>query len=262
MTRRFTSVEATHPALRLENVHAAIGARHILRGVALELPRGQILGLLGPNGSGKSTLIRCITGQLATRQGKIAIGGVCIAGDPLNAKAQLGYAPEPQLLPPGLTVRQVLQLSACARSNDFGASIPQASFAHAEQLALSRYLDSYISTLSLGTRQKTAILIGLMHAPTLIILDEVFNGLDPRSALALKAILKELALAGSAIVLATHGLELASSLLDQMLLLDEGRCAGFWGNTEFATLKQLGSSAVEQAIVASLEQDCLRSVCA
>lgn len=241
-------------ALLIDDVHACIGTRHILQSIVLDLGPGQILGLLGPNGSGKSTLIRCITGQLGLSHGTILINGHCISTQPLQAKAQLGYAPEPGLLPPRLTVRQVLQLSACARCNDFGASIPEASLAQAERLGLSRYLDSFISTLSLGTRQKTAILIGLMQAPALIILDEVFNGLDPRSSLALKVLLQELAASGSAIVLATHGLELASSLLDQMLLLDEGRCAGFWDTADFSQLKQLGSGAVELAIVARLEQ--------
>lgn len=247
-----------HSALRLNHVHANIGARKILHGITLDLSRGQILGLLGPNGSGKSTLIRCITGQLAISTGTILIHGRCIASETLLAKTQLGYAPEPGLLPARLTLRQVLQLAACARSNDFGAVIPESTLAQAERLALSRYLDSFISTLSLGTRQKAAILIGLMNAPALIILDEVFNGLDPRSSLALKALLLELAKAGSAIVLATHGLELASSLLDQMLLLDEGRCAGFWANPEFLALKRQGSSAVELAIVASLDAELQR----
>ena len=255
MTRQFNSIASAQPALHLENVHASIGGRRILQGITLTMQHGQILGLLGPNGSGKSTLIRCVTGQLSVGHGKVSINGECISNNPLKAKAQLGYAPDPQLLPLGLTVRQVLQLSACARRNDFAAAIPEITIAQAEKLALSRYLDSYISTLSLGTRQKAAILIGLMDAPALIVLDEVFNGLDPRSAVALKTLLKELADAGSAIVLATHGLELASSLLDQMLLLEEGRCVGFWGNDDFSVLKQQGSSAVEQAIVARLEHD-------
>jgi len=212
-----------------------------------------VLGLVGPNGSGKSTLIRCIVGTLAPRRGNVQIVGVDIQTDPLAARLQLGFAPDPNLLPIDLTTRQVLRLSAIARSNSNQAQVPDATYVQAERLALNRYLDSYISTLSLGTKQKVSVLIGLMQAPPLLVLDEVFNGLDPKSAYVLKQILRELAADGCAIVLATHGLELAADLLTEMLLLSDGRIGAHWQADAFTQLRAGGAAGLERVIVQAME---------
>lgn len=240
-------------ALSVHALDAHIQSHQILHSIDFKLARGGVLGLVGPNGSGKSTLIRCIVGMLAPSQGSVQIAGIDIQTEPLAARFALGFAPAPMLLPNDLTTRQVLRLSAIARSNSNQAQVPDATYVQAERLALNRYLDSYISTLSLGTKQKVSVLIGLMQAPQLLVLDEVFNGLDPKSAYVLKQILRELAAEGSAIVLATHGLELAADLLTEMLLLSEGRIGAHWREKDFAQLRAAGAGGLEQAIVDALE---------
>ncbi len=240
-------------ALAVHAVDAHIQSRQILHGIDFSLASGAVLGLVGPNGSGKSTLIRCIVGTLAPRRGSVHIAGVDIQTDPLAARSQLGFAPDPNLLPPDLTTRQVLRLSAIARSNNNLAQVPDATYVQAERLALNRYIDSYISTLSLGTKQKVSVLIALMHAVQLLVLDEVFNGLDPKSAYVLKQILRELAADGCAIVLATHGLELAADLLTEMLLLSDGCIGAHWQEDAFTMLRTGGAAGLEQAIVQALE---------
>ncbi len=241
------------PALSVHTLDAHIQLRQILHGIDFSLANGAVLGLVGPNGSGKSTLIRCIVGTLAPRRGNVQIAGVDIQTDPLAARLQLGFAPDPNLLPIDLTTRQVLRLSAIARSNSNQAQVPDATYVQAERLALNRYLDSYISTLSLGTKQKVSVLIGLMQAPPLLVLDEVFNGLDPKSAYVLKQILRELAADGCAIVLATHGLELAADLLTEMLLLSDGRIGAHWQADAFTQLRAGGAAGLEHAIVQAME---------
>jgi len=241
------------PALSVHTLDAHIQLRQILHGIDFSLANGAVLGLVGPNGSGKSTLIRCIVGTLAPRRGNVQIAGVDIQTDPLAARLQLGFAPDPNLLPIDLTTRQVLRLSAIARSNSNQAQVPDATYVQAERLALNRYLDSYISTLSLGTKQKVSVLIGLMQVPQLLVLDEVFNGLDPKSAYVLKQILRELAADGCAIVLATHGLELAADLLTEMLLLSDGRIGAHWQADAFTQLRAGGAAGLEHAIVQAME---------
>jgi len=241
------------PALSVHTLDAHIQLRQILHGIDFSLANGAVLGLVGPNGSGKSTLIRCIVGTLAPRRGNVQIAGVDIQTDPLAARLQLGFAPDPNLLPIDLTTRQVLRLSAIARSNSNQAQVPDATYVQAERLALNRYLDSYISTLSLGTKQKVSVLIGLMQAPPLLVLDEVFNGLDPKSAYVLKQILRELAADGCAIVLATHGLELAADLLTEMLLLSDGRIGAHWQADAFTQLRAGGAAGLERVIVQAME---------
>jgi len=241
------------PALSVHTLDAHIQLRQILHGIDFSLANGAVLGLVGPNGSGKSTLIRCIVGTLAPRRGNVQIAGVDIQTDPLAARLQLGFAPDPNLLPIDLTTRQVLRLSAIARSNSNQAQVPDATYVQAERLALNRYLDSYISTLSLGTKQKVSVLIGLMQVPQLLVLDEVFNGLDPKSAYVLKQILRELAADGCAIVLATHGLELAADLLTEMLLLSDGRIGAHWQADAFTQLRAGGAAGLERVIVQAME---------
>ncbi len=240
-------------ALVVHGLDAYLQSRQILHSIDFSLAPGAVLGLVGPNGSGKSTLIRCIVGTLAPRKGSVQIAGFDIQANPLTARGSLGFAPDPNLLPNNLTIRQVLRLSAIARSNSNQAQVPDATYVQAERLALNRYLDSYISTLSLGTKQKVCVLIGLMQAPQLLVLDEVFNGLDPKSAYVLKQILRELAASGSTIVLATHGLELAADLLTEMLLLSEGQIGAHWQTHAFAQLRASGAAGLEQAIMQALE---------
>jgi ABC-2 type transport system ATP-binding protein len=241
--------------LRVQALHVHLGARKILYDVDFSLAAGAVMGLVGPNGSGKSTLIRSIVGSLTPSLGSVEISGFNVQSAPLAARQHLGFAPDVNLLPPQLSLRQCLQLTAIARSGDANAVIPESTWQQAEQFALSRYFDSYIATLSLGTKQKIAVLIGLMSAPPLLVLDEVFNGLDPKSAYALKRILRDLALQGCTIILATHGLELAADLLSEMLLISEGRVAAHWQSGAFAELRAQGAAGLEQAIVRALESD-------
>jgi ABC-2 type transport system ATP-binding protein len=242
-------------ALQLSNIHAHLGARHILHGIELNLREGAVLGLVGPNGSGKSTLIRCITGAILPSLGEVLIATYHVQHAPLLARQHLGFAPDPNALPSALTVRQCLSLCITARTGSSKSVIPDATMEQAQRLGLNRYLDSFISTLSLGTKQKVAILIGLMQAPSLLVLDEVFNGLDPKSAYVLKQILRELSVQGCAIVLATHGLELAADLLSEMVLLSEGRVAAHWQEGAFQELRAGGAAKLEEAIVRALESE-------
>jgi ABC-2 type transport system ATP-binding protein len=243
--------------LRVSAVHAHIGAHKILHGIDFELASGAVLGLVGPNGSGKSSLLRTIVGSLAPSHGQIEIAGCNVQTAPLAARQQLGYAPDPTLLPPQLTVRQCLALTAMARTQPGAAvaDVPESTWRQAEQFALQRYYDSFIATLSLGTRQKVAVLIGLMCAPPLLVLDEVFNGLDPKSAYALKSTLRTLAGQGCGIILATHGLELAADLLTEMLLISEGQVAAHWQSGAFEQLRACGAAGLELAIVQALEHE-------
>jgi ABC-2 type transport system ATP-binding protein len=243
----------TSNALTVEALRVARGERVVIHDLSMRIRPGKIMGLVGPNGSGKSTLMRAIAGVLAPVSGAIEIGGFSILKDEIPAKQQLGFAPDIEQLPPGLTVRQVLQLCVIARLNSNKAPIPEQTFSQSKLLGLDRYLDSFISTLSLGSRQKVVILIALMESPACIVLDEVFNGLDPKSSFQLKQILRQLKAKGSSILLATHGLELAADLLDEMVLLEDGKLKAAWDEQEFARIRSRGGSALEAAIVAALD---------
>jgi ABC-2 type transport system ATP-binding protein len=240
-------------ALQVQALCVNLDGKELLSDVSFSLGAGEVLGLLGPNGSGKSTLIRALVGMLPIAGGQALIQGHCIAKARLSAQLQLGFAPPVESLPNALSVRQCLHVLSCARSGDARAGVPELAFALLESFGMQRYVDSLIATLSLGTRQKLAVVLALMHEPSVLVLDEVFNGLDFRSAHQLKTHLRSCAREGAAIVLATHGLELANDLLSELLLLQDGRLREHFRGARFLALQQAGPSALEQAMIAALD---------
>jgi ABC-2 type transport system ATP-binding protein len=189
--------------LEVENVRARYGDHEVLCGVSLQVSRGQWFCLLGPNGVGKSTLLHCIAGRLDATSGDVRISG---HSSSVAAKRRLGYACPPEQLPRLLTGRQCLEVYAIAKELD---SIDDEVLAVAEDLRFTAFMDEFVDTYSLGTRQKLCVLLALLGNPDLIVFDEAFNGLDPRSALRLKRHLRErLSADRCGVLLATHSLDL------------------------------------------------------
>lgn len=239
--------------LRVEQLHLAFGNHAVLRGVDLCVRRGQLLGLVGPNGSGKTSLIRAVTGLLAVAAGQVHIGAIDLALDALAARRQFGFAPDPARLPAGLSGRQALSVAAAARGLE---RIPTATLDLAERLGAAPWIDQRIETYSLGTRQKYAILIGLIGDPPLLVLDEVMNGLDPISSHELKLeLIDRCARRDCGVLLATHGLEIAPTLLTDAALLHEGRIRHRWGADELTQWRHGDPGAFERAVVAALRSD-------
>jgi ABC-2 type transport system ATP-binding protein len=245
-------------ALQIQNLSKTLSGRRVLSAIDLQLGAGDRLILLGPNGSGKSTLIRCLTGflqpdEIRASTTQISIAGHDLQSQPLLAKKALGYAPEPTLLPAALTMRQVLLVAAAAR----GPSVDiRAGCETLETLGASAWLDRSIASLSLGTRQKLSIAIALLEPCPLIVLDEVFNGLDPLSCYKLKALLHtQNRQHGSALVLSTHDLHLALEIASDIELLQDGAIAASWRGPTLAALQAQGIQALESAVIAGMRQN-------
>jgi len=232
------------------NVAVNYGRQRVLSDINLSLQPGDWLCLLGPNGSGKTTLLRCIGGQIDPIEGKVFIAGHCMRSAPEKAKQLLGYGHAPDRLPELLTARQCLEIYAAAHHlQNFGG----ATLELAAKLKLTGVLDRTVGTYSLGMRQKLSILLALIAAPALIVLDEVFNGLDPASALVVKAELTECVQSKRcAVVLATHSLDIVSRHATRVALLLDGRLATSWNNDELATIRSRGADALEAAMAAAV----------
>ncbi|HEY7929120.1 MAG TPA: ABC transporter ATP-binding protein [Steroidobacteraceae bacterium] len=233
------------PALEIRGLRVAFGERRVLEGVDLTLRRGEWLALLGPNGAGKTTMLRAIAGLLAPSAGDVLIGGVPVSTHAREARALLGFGCAPEQLPGLLTGRQCLQIYAAAK----GLGAPESEVIElASSFRLDALLDGYVDTYSTGTRQKLAVLLSLLGTPTLLVLDEAFNGLDPASSLILKRHLRAAVDRGRcSVLLATHALDVVERYADRAALLLEGRLVHEWRAPELAALRA-SSQGLETAI--------------
>lgn len=225
--------------LEVEGLHARFGNKAVLGGVNLEVARGQWFCLLGPNGVGKSTLLHCIVGRMSPSDGEIRIAQRAAS----EGKRLLGYACAPGQLPGLLTGRQCLEVYAMAKEL---ACIDRDVLVLADALRFTPFLDTFVDTYSLGTRQKLCVLLGLLGDPDLIVLDEAFNGLDPGSSRILKQHLRERLTAGRCgVLLATHSLDIVEHHADAAALLLDGVIARRWSEEELKQLRAAGGTSLE-----------------
>lgn len=224
--------------LEIRALRAGYGARVVIEEVSLAIEAGNWFVLMGPNGCGKSTLLDCVVGRLVPAAGDIHIAGFSLLADSFNAKRRLGYACAPESLPALLTARQCLEVHAGAKGL---SSVGQELIELADELCFLPYLESFVDTLSLGTRQKLSVLLCLLGNPRLIVLDEAFNGLDPASALVVKRHLRiRLDQSGAAVLLATHALDVVEHYADRAGLLLDGRVKREWQKKEIQELRTNG----------------------
>lgn len=234
--------------LRLQDVHARYGRSEVLRGISMEVRAGEWFCLLGPNGAGKSTLLHCIGTQVEPSSGQIEINGHSLQVAPVPAKRSLGFGASPEQLPGLLTGRQCLEIYAMAKELP---AIDERTLALAASLGFTPYMDRCVDTYSLGTRQKLCILLALLGDPRLVVLDEAFNGLDPRSALVLKRHLRQrLSDESCALLLATHSLDIVEHYADRAALLIDGLIARQWNRGDLDKLREQGGNALEEAVSA------------
>jgi ABC-2 type transport system ATP-binding protein len=166
----------------------------------------------------------------------------------VDAKRKLGFGCAPEQLPGLLTGRQCLEVYANAKGLE---RIDPDVLELGEALKFGTYLDRFVDTYSLGTRQKLCVLLALLGEPTLVVLDEAFNGLDPASALIVKRHLQQrLAANRCSVLLATHSLDIVEHYADKAALLLDGRIVREWSDSEIASLREAGGARLEEALAA------------
>jgi ABC-2 type transport system ATP-binding protein len=241
----------TSIVLDIRDVHARYGKLEVLRGVTLQIRTGQWFCLLGPNGVGKSTLLHCVAGRLVPSAGDILVCGHSVRTQTVDAKRKLGFGCAPEQLPWLLSGRQCLEVYANAKGLE---RIDPDVLELGEAVKFNPYLDRFVDTYSLGTRQKLCVLLALLGEPTLVVLDEAFNGLDPASALIVKRHLQQrLAANRCSVLLATHSLDIVEHYADKAALLLDGRIVREWSDSEIAAVREQGADRFEELLATQVQ---------
>jgi ABC-2 type transport system ATP-binding protein len=222
---------AVVPALQVEHVSRWYGNVVAVNDVSFALGPG-VTGLLGPNGAGKTTLLHLLAGLLAPSAGEVRIVGRPAFGDP-SIYAQVGLVPEREAVPGYLTGRQFVRLNAELQDVADATGATERALATVE---LSADADRPIRTYSKGMRQRIKVAAALTHEPRILLLDEPFNGMDPRQRLHMMELLRRMAAEGRAILFSSHILEEVERLAEAVLVVYAGRLAA---SGDFRSIRRL-----------------------
>lgn len=205
--------------LTVEHVTKQYAGHKALDDVSLAIPKGSVYGLLGPNGAGKTTLIRIINRITAPDEGRVLLGGRCLAPEDVR---RIGYLPEER----GLYKKMKVGEQALYFAQLKGLSKREATLRLKrwfEKFGIAGWWDKKVEELSKGMAQKVQFIVTVLHEPELLIFDEPFSGFDPVNANLLKNEILALRDAGATIVFSTHNMSSVEEVCDHITLIDRSR---------------------------------------
>jgi heme exporter protein A len=211
----------SRPIIEAEKLVKAYGLLPVLRGLTLDVPRGQFLALLGANGSGKSTLIRLLTGLARPTSGTLRIGGWTLPDEAAAVRGQIGLVSHRLLLYENLTAQENLRFFG-RLYNLSGRVLDERIAAVLEQVGLYRRRNDLARYYSRGMSQRLSIARALLHDPDVLLLDEPHTGLDAASSQTLDNILSHARQQGRTIVMATHQFDKTVELADRAVVIARG----------------------------------------
>ncbi|MBO7747785.1 ABC transporter ATP-binding protein [Paenibacillus sp. MWE-103] len=216
----YGTVSDEQPIVRLQQVTKVIGKRTIIDGLTLDIPRAEVLGFLGPNGSGKTTTIRMMVGLMRMTKGDVLIGGHSVRDEYEQAIRHVGAIVENPEMYKYLTGYQNLL--------HFSRMVPGITSQRIDEVVelvgLKERIHDKVRTYSLGMRQRLGVAQAIMHKPSLLILDEPTNGLDPAGIRELRDYLRKLAKEeGIAVFVSSHLLSEMELMCDRVAIIQGGK---------------------------------------
>ncbi len=193
-----------------------------IAGVTLSIPEGHIFGLLGPNGAGKTTMIRILCGLLAPTTGEITIGGFSLKNDLAQIRKIIGVVPQEIALYQTLTARENLSVYG-GISGLRGDKLKKRIDEQLHRFGLEKSKNMQVGRFSGGMKRRLNLIVGLMHEPHILFLDEPTVGVDVQSKNGIIESLFDINRAGTTIIYTSHYLEEAENLCSSLAILDEGR---------------------------------------
>jgi ABC-2 type transport system ATP-binding protein len=230
---------AREPLIETAGLTKSFGSVKALVDLNLQVMPGEIYGLLGPNGAGKTTTIKTILGLLEPTSGSIRVAGFDPSKNPVEVKSKIGYVAENPIVYDSLSPRDFLEFVGSIRNvNPTSSNEMVGRLANAFDMA--QYFDSPIATLSLGMKQKVALIAAFIHQPPVLLLDEPLNGLDAKSSRIVKDLVSFHAEKGGAVLFSTHIMEVAERTCTRIGIIYQGRLIAE------GTLEQLRSKAEDR----------------
>ena len=222
------SQAATNPIVELADVHLSFGTTEVLKGIDLEVARGETVSIIGPSGSGKSTILRCINALVTPQSGRIAVNGARVdqmtsEAERIRLRQKIGIVFQQYNLFPHLSVIDNITL---APIRILGIDRSEAE-RHARDLLarvrLSEKASMYPGQLSGGQQQRVAIARALAMKPDLVLFDEVTSALDPETVGEVLAVIRDLVKEGMTSILVTHEMRFAEEISDVVVFTENGR---------------------------------------
>jgi len=207
--------------IEVQSLTRRYGKNLAVNGVSFTIGSGEIVGLLGHNGAGKTTIMRMLSGYLEPSGGSIDIDGVALATNAHQIQQQLGYLPENLPIYPDMMVADYLEYAATLKGVPAKDRYQQMREAISATALEERALDP-INTLSRGLRQRVGVAQALLGRPSLLILDEPGNGLDPEQTEHMRALIRKLARRAT-VILSTHIMQEVDAICDRVLMLRQGK---------------------------------------
>jgi polar amino acid transport system ATP-binding protein len=211
--------------IRIDNLHKYFDDLEVLKGVDMEVAKGEVIVILGPSGSGKSTLLRCVNRLEEPTAGHIWVGDTEVTSpktDINKVRERLGMVFQQFNLFPHLTAKKNVMLAqrkVLKRSDEEASRIADEQL---EKVGLGDKKDSYPIQLSGGQQQRVAIARALAMDPHVMLFDEVTSALDPELVREVLDVMKSLALGGMTMLVVTHEMGFAREVADRAVFMDEG----------------------------------------
>lgn len=243
--------------IEVKNLTKRYGSFVAVDDVSFTCAPGRVTGFLGPNGAGKTTTMRVMTGLTAPSEGEVLIGGHRFADLP-NPGRHVGVLLDASAQHAGRTGREVLMLSALTMGLPKSRAEEMLELVGLEDAEAKRRVRNY----SLGMRQRLGIASALLGNPSVLILDEPANGLDPAGIRWMRGLLKDYADGGGTVLLSSHLLHEVEQIADEMLLIGKGRIVAQGTKEELLSARNDSAlvSAIDNARFASLLQGAGHSV--
>jgi len=216
------TAEQTDDVLVVDGLVRRFGDLTAVDGVSFRIGRGETYGLLGPNGAGKTTTISMVAGLIAADAGTATVAGELMGTSRVHPKRHIGLVPQELAIYPELTARENLTYFGRLQGMS-GPALKRRVDEVIELIGLAERAKDLSKEFSGGMKRRLNIGIGLLHQPTLLILDEPTVGVDPQSRNQILESVEQLSVAGMAVLYTTHYMEEAERLCDRIGIIDAGR---------------------------------------